>query len=238
MAGLKKYGLICSFFLLGRAAFAQVETVDYNAIASDSAKIKDLKEEFGKRKKMLQGFEVQTLIALSHFPELKEIEIVFQYNQSNSTFMTKPRFSGIFKKGVKRKFIITISRSKEPKISAILLKNLSFEAQIGILGHELSQVLDFCKMKSGKLLGHALRYSFSKKYADQLEFQTDRICIQHGLGQALWAYSNFIRQTYQVENWRGAANYVRYGESQVERYMNPDTIQEEIKRHLSRDKDE
>ena len=66
----------------------------------------------------------------------------------------------------------------------------------------------------------------SKKYLDKMEFNTDRICIQHGLGKYLLAYSKHVREVMHVHNWRGS-DYVNKGNGngKYERYMNPDTIE-------------
>ena len=59
-----------------------------------------------------------------------------------------------------------------------------------------------------------------------MEFNTDRICIHHGLGNYLLAYSKHVRETMHVHNWRGG-DYVNKGNGngKYERYMNPDTIE-------------
>jgi len=59
---------------------------------------------------------------------------------------------------------------------------------------------------------------------DRMEYNTDRICIEHGLGKYLEAYSLHVRQTMHVHNWRGV-DYIFDNDQQHERYMNPETIE-------------
>jgi hypothetical protein len=63
----------------------------------------------------------------------------------------------------------------------------------------------------------------SKSYLDSLEYHTDKICIEHGLGNELKAWSSYIRRTMHTTYWRGA-DFVNKGDTHYERYMNPSTI--------------
>ncbi|HTE12128.1 MAG TPA: hypothetical protein VK645_14185, partial [Chitinophagaceae bacterium] len=67
----------------------------------------------------------------------------------------------------------------------------------------------------------------SPRYLDRFEYNTDMICIQHGLGKDLEAWSSYIRKTMHTVFWRGA-DYVYKGDSKYERYMNPSTIEKNI----------
>jgi hypothetical protein len=53
------------------------------------------------------------------------------------------------------------------------------------------------------------------------------ICIQHGLGKDLEAWSSYIRKTMHTVFWRGA-DYVYRGDTKYERYMNPATIEKHL----------
>jgi hypothetical protein len=174
-------------------------------------------------KQLPPGFEVQALEALSHFPELRATPIRFKVKASRMTAKTRPTvISSFLPKGC-RKYLITISDQSIPDLNPILLKAQPYEAQVGLLGHELSHISDFSRKSSFKsfrdLVGH-----LSARWLDKMEFHTDWIAIQHGLGKNLQAWSRFIRNTMQVEYWRGSG-YVKNKNNRIERYMNPDTIQ-------------
>ena len=66
---------------------------------------------------------------------------------------------------------------------------------------------------------------------DSLEFHTDKICIDHGLGSGLETWSSYIRNTMHTTYWRGA-DFVNKGDTHYERYMNPYTIE----RYMQQDK--
>ena len=185
----------------------------------------DSLKEFGYKKEIPQQFEKPILTALSHFPELKNVHIVFRIKKAYSGLTTKPNFAGVFKRKDHRTYIITISNETIDTLRSLLLQNLTFEQQVGVIGHELSHVVDFNSKNFPQTIGVGIGH-ISNQYLDKMEFNTDRICIQHGLGKYLLAYSKHVREVMHVHNWRGS-DYVNKGNGngKYERYMNPDTIE-------------
>ena len=111
-------------------------------------------------------------------------------------------------------------------LDSILFKNLSTDAQIGVLGHELSHVADLKRFGFFGFLRHAFLYTFSKKYGDQFEFNTDRICIEHGLGFKLLAWSREVRRKLHKKQFFQEKST----DDMPERYMNPETILKEMEK--------
>jgi hypothetical protein len=186
-----------------------------------------LKQIVGNHKKMPPEYEKQILIALSYFPELVNTRIEFRFKHINTSFSSRPALTSVLKRSSNRKYIITISDSSEAILTPLQLKNLDYNAQIGVLGHELSHAADFNGKTSFGLLRVAMG-NLSQKYLDRLEFKTDSLCIAHGLGYQLLAWSSFIRTTMHYENWTGSVN-IHKGPMVREKYMNPSTIEERIK---------
>ncbi len=108
-----------------------------------------------------------------------------------------------------------------------MFKNLNFNAQIGVLGHELSHISDYTYKGFGKMSNLLLIEIFSKKQVDLFESRTDLICIHHGLGYQLLDWSTSVRINLNIENWRGANN-IEF-KAKKERYLNPETISEIMK---------
>lgn len=185
----------------------------------------DTLHKFGNKKEIPQQYEKPILTALSYFPELKKVHIVFKIKKAYSGLTTKPNFAGVFKRKDHRTYIITISNETIDTLKPLLLQNLTFEQQVGVIGHELSHVVDFNSKNFPQTIGVGIGH-ISKRYLDKMEFNTDRICIQHGLGKYLLAYSTHVRETMHVHNWRGS-DYVNKGNGngKYERYMNPATIE-------------
>jgi hypothetical protein len=109
------------------------------------------------------------------------------------------------------------------ELSPILFAHLPGDAKRGVIGHELSHVRDFYNMSALKLLRTGMGH-LSPRFLDHWEYQTDSICIAHGMGNDLRAWSIYVRQALQISNWRGA-NYIHKPVGGKERYMNPATIE-------------
>ena len=210
------------FFLL-IVIFPFISEAAYKVTTIDSLK------EFGIKKEIPPQYEKAVLTALSYFPELKDVHIVFKIKKAYTPLTTKPNFASVFKRKDHRTYIITISDQTIDTLKPLLFQNLSFEQQVGVIGHELSHVTDFNSKNFPQTIGVGINH-ISKRYLDKMEFNTDRICIQHGLGKYLLAYSKHVRETMHVHNWRGV-DYVNKGNGngKYERYMNPDTIEKTMK---------
>jgi hypothetical protein len=188
-----------------------------------------LLQEFGKNKILIPQFALQTLVALSYYPELKNTSIHFIYKPAVSTLTTKPNFPSLLLTGGKRTFKIIISDSSIKQIEPVILPKMDFNAQVGIIGHELGHVADFKQRSLLSLIGSGVGHLFSTGYIDKFEFRTDSICIAHGLGYQLLAWSSFIRSTMHTANWEGANN-IDNMPMMRERYMNPSTIEKYMAR--------
>lgn len=186
----------------------------------------ELSDQFGKNKVIPDTYKKTILIALSYYPELKTTTIRFRIKNRHTPLMTVPSFLSHFKSKKSRAYVITISNRSEQRLTPILFKNVNFNAQIGVAGHEMAHVSDFSSYSSLQLLQHAIK-SLSQRYLDRFEFKTDSICIAHGLGYQLLAWSTNIRIKMNARNWRGPDHC---NEPQTtERYMNPATILKKIK---------
>jgi hypothetical protein len=158
--------------------------------------------------------------ALLFYPELKGIKIKFKVKKAIVPLSARPRVWATFQKPKNRKYIIVISSASIKKLEPILLKNLSFNAQVGVLGHEISHIADFNQRK-GLYFVKLLFMQLSKKAMDIFENNTDRRTIDHGMGYQLLAWSTEVRHNLKIKDWGGAN---KSGIQERERYMSPETI--------------
>jgi len=182
--------------------------------------------QYATYKQLPRGYETETLEALSHFPELKNTRIQFRIKKSFSTLKTRPTFLSMLMPKGHRSYVITISNKTTAKLMPLMFMNLAPEARTGVIGHELSHVTDFSKKNAWQCFRIAVGH-LSPHYLDRFEYNTDLICIQHGLGKDLEAWSSYIRKTMHTVFWRGA-DYIYKGDSKYERYMNPATIEKQL----------
>ncbi len=220
---------ICVLFLNQKELKAQDFVKNYDEASIDPETIKILRQDFGKQKKTIDAYEKQILIALSYFQELKAIHIKFRLKKRRTPLATRPTFFSMFRSAKKRTYIITISGKSTTYLDTITLKNLRFNAQIGVLGHELSHISDYITKGFGKMLALGKNELFYPKLVDQVEYETDLSCINHGLGYQLLDWSINVRDNLNRTNWLGARNLDK--NKNIERYMNPETIKAILKKH-------
>ena len=218
---------IMAVFLSSQSLWSQNLSVNSDSASRGQHMANDVYEAlmktFGKNKILPQGYEEQVILALSHFPELKDSHIQFRLHPSHATLRTRIDAFSLLKKRDHRYYVITISSRSIEKLKPIMFSQMNFSAQVGILGHEISHVFDFSKKNFLQCVVTGARH-LRPEFVDSLEFHTDLICIRHGLGKELEAWSRFVRTNIKVKNWRGS-DYVNQPGQQQERYMNPDTIE-------------
>lgn len=187
-------------------------------------------EQYASNKKFPREIEPQVLTALSYYPELKDIKIEFRIKKRNTPLTSRPRIFSVFRKKKNRKYIITISSESSDRLVPILFSNLPYNAQIGVLGHELAHIADYNTKNTFQLLGLSFGM-LSAKYVDKFEWNTDKRTIEHGLGYQLYAWSSYVRKALDIKEWHGASQDVDEGNkpSINERYMGPSTILGQIK---------
>lgn len=219
------YGLI-AFLLLPAIVDGQngkAMEIWYPEAITD-AYFQELKATFGKHKQLPKGYEKQALVALSYYPELKNTRIVFKVRKKGGApFVSRPTtWSLLFRKRAKRKYRILISQKTKAILAPILMKNLPFNAQIGVLGHELAHTSFYLEKKFGAMVKIAIG-TFSARYLDEFEHQTDQIAIEHGLGFQLLSWS---KQTHtllgEIIKLEQKGPFDKLFEN--ERYMKPATI--------------
>lgn len=176
-----------------------------------------------KNKKLVKEYEMQIKGALLYYPELHDAKITFRVKKIKSPLMARPTIWAIFRKPSKRHYYITVSSKTNEKLEPILLKNLSYNAQVGVLGHELSHIADFHSQKSGYFY-KLLFWQLNSKKIDKMENETDQRCIDHGLGFQLLDWSQEVRDKLKMNQWNGTNEANKNEKVERERYYSPATI--------------
>jgi len=147
-----------------------------------------LKANFGKNKKLINEFELQSLIALSYYPELKNIPITFCFYNIKTTAEVRPEYFSALKNS-NRKYVVYISKNIHTE--GVLLKDVPFNAQIGVIGHELAHILDYESRSVTSLFGLAFNYLIIKNHA-KYERSIDELTIKKGLGWQELEFADFM----------------------------------------------
>ena len=131
--------------------------------------VDSLKNIYGNNKELLNEFELQTLVALSYYPELLNAHIRFKYSTINSTAQTTVTLISIFKK-INKQYIIYIN--DDILKTGFLLKTVPFNAQVAVIAHELAHVADFKRRSFFDMVWWGLSYLIVKQRT-KIEIRTD-----------------------------------------------------------------
>lgn len=182
-------------------------------------------EKYSLKKKFPKEIEAQVLTALSFYPQLLDTRIKFRFKKRKTPLTSRPRIMHVFLPKKWRTYIITISSETTESFAPILFSRLPYNAQIGVLGHEIAHVLEYRTQTSFQLIALGFKLG-NPHFTDKFEFRTDERTISHGLGYQLFGWSSFVRKELKVAEWKGASEVLESGNipEAKERYMNPKTI--------------
>jgi hypothetical protein len=170
-------------FFTGTQVFSQgIQKSLLSAVNKDS-----LKNIYGTNKEFIPDYELQSLVALSFYPELIDTRITFKLADKESVAKTTVTFFSVFNSADKH-FIIYINDNKNR--TGFLLQEASFSAQVGAIGHELAHVADFNLKKFPAMVWWAVKYAF-KRSRITIERKIDISTIDHGLGMELYYFVDF-----------------------------------------------
>ncbi|MFR9503029.1 MAG: hypothetical protein SNH73_01075 [Rikenellaceae bacterium] len=178
-------------------------------------KIEELRQEFGNNKIFVEEYIEATLIALSFYPELLDSPIEFKYSKEATTMAARPQPGSML---FKRRYVVVINN--DPAFEGVKLSDVPFNAQIGIIGHELAHIADYEQHNLFGVVGILFRYG-SKARKPLFEKEIDLATIERGLGWQLFDWAQF-----SLDEQNGATE--EYRKFKEENYLSPDQIKQYI----------
>lgn len=176
-------------------------------------------QHFSRNKEIPKRYEYEILIALSHYPELRDTQINFSLAVHASVpYGTKPTFASCFTLKSKRVYTITILESADYPESQALMKSLTRPMRIGVLGHELAHVKQFQNCNPFSLL-KTLAYFMVSSKRRKMERSADKTAIAHGLGEELLEHALYIRSIPGYLQKRPRLNEEYLLPSEIEYYL-------------------
>jgi len=220
--------LLCSTLLtMPVAAAAQPMAADARApvreyVESEQRRrFDDLLTEFGRLKELPPGFDLQALLALSHFPELKNVHIRFIVDDVDIPLSSRPHWPSMLRSARGRTYLVVIDNQRDGPRGALLLENQPFNAQVGILGHELAHTAYYLQRDFFGIVSDAL-CQLSRCRID-FERDTDRRLIEYGLGWQRFDHALFLRREFSASDAEAMS-----AEGGGGAYMSPSELQQEM----------
>lgn len=141
--------------------------------------------------KVPEEFKQQAYLAISHYPELKDMCIKLKYARQKTSMSARPDLNFLFKRRSKRRYTVRIDESLNKKREGILLDDVPFNAQVGVIGHELAHLLDYSSKSKFGIIIMGFKYLFPS-YRRKMEQYTDRLTLDHGLGYQLFDWADYV----------------------------------------------
>jgi hypothetical protein len=188
--------LFLFFLLLSGRAYTQIKSAPISIDKKQMTWALDsLRKNFGINKKIPAKYELSLLAALSYYPELKNVRIKVTERKAGHTMETRPSVWSVFRKKSKRKHIISINTSLKDSIP--LFDDFTFNAQVGIMGHELAHICEYIHTGTFALCKMGCKYR-KLDYREKMEKNTDLVTIQHGLGWQSYDFANAVLNVLPV----------------------------------------
>ena len=177
-----------------------------------------LRAAYGRNKTIPAAYELPALLALAHYPQLADAQIDFVVADVRTPIASRPAIGSLFGRRRNRVYRIVISESSHWAGSPVLVRNMSLDAQVGALGHELGHTVFYMRKSFCGLLGVGFRF-LSRKYRIRFERDTDVRAIDHGLGWQLLAWSSEIRGGRHADNPMSWLDRYYLSPEKIEEYM-------------------
>jgi hypothetical protein len=213
--------ILIPFFTVINLVFNEnpmIETIEREepaATLEDSVNL----EYFAQNKKIPDEIREVTLIALSHYPELEDVEIEFELldNIRGSVMQAQPKFGSLlFNSKNNRKYRVKISRHLEMDDEWLPIEEVPDNVLLGWIGHELGHVMDYLDRSRMGMIVFGARYVTSNSFVTKAEIAADSYAVAVGLGNNLVDTKNYILSNERLpEDYR---NKIR------ELYMSPGEI--------------
>lgn len=198
---------------------------------SYQAHIKQELSAFSKNKQIPSAMEQQILMALSHYPELKNthIRFVFTHRLKRSVMAARPAFWSLFRKRDKRVYNILINPVFKLNDHSDPIHNIPDSVLIGWIGHELGHIMDYEQRNTWSMAAFGISYGLSKKFIREAERTADMFAVNRGLGLYVAATKNFILENADLPQ--------NYKDKIAELYLSPDDIMEVVAELEDEDQD-
>lgn len=171
-----------------------------------------LKKIIGHNKGLPEGFEIAAAIAYSAFPQLRDVTIDMVLTQEGAPMESTLFISSLFGPRKNRHYLILLNDARNSYFDPILLRSLPFDAQVGILAHELGHIVYYHELNIFEFGKWGIKYLKDDEFRATHERSTDLMPVYHGLGSQIYQYAYFVRKDPSCQSFYEA------GKSFMDRY--------------------
>lgn len=164
-----------------------------DSLSKEQYDLDSLLQLVGDSKGLPEGFEMAALIAYSAYPELKDVRIDMVLTESGAPMESNFDFKTLFGAGENRVYKILLNNATDSNFEPILLRSLPFDAQVGILAHELGHVAYYRKLNTLQIAKWGIKYLLDDDFRAIHERSTDLMPVYHGLGSQIYQYAWYVR---------------------------------------------
>jgi len=173
----------------------EVQTYSFDdTLANRTYDLDSLKAIIGENKGLPKGFEVAAAIAYTAYPELKDVNIDMILTDGGAPMESSLDFWSLFGPKKNRSYRILLNDARDSYFDPILLRSLPFDAQVGILAHELGHVVYYHDLNVLEFGKWGLEYLRDPEFRAAHERTTDLMPLYHGLGSQIYQYAWFVRK--------------------------------------------
>ncbi len=156
--------------------------------------------------------ESQFNYVLKFYPAMLLKNIRVEFKNTIAIAHTRPLFSSIFKAPRDRVYIVTFSKATRSTLDSVIIGNLAFNAQLGLIASQVSQVEDMSTGGFFDFIGWYLK-RLSRRGRNKMDAAAELKTLEVGLGYQLLALNRENEEKLQIDKWqntRGYASYVKY----------------------------
>ena len=132
-----------------------------------------------------------------HYPQLKDTRIRFIVDDVDIPLSSRPHWASMLRSAKNRTYLVVIDSHREGDRKELLLAYQPFNAQTGIIGHELAHTVYYLDRSFFGIARDALCQLSSCRI--RFERDTDRRNVEHGLGWQRYDHSLFLRTSFGAD---------------------------------------
>lgn len=164
-----------------------------DTLANRTYNLDSLRTIIGDNKGLPEGFEVAAAIACSAFPQLKDVNIDMILTPGGAPMEATVYIGSLFGSRKNRRYKILLNDAKDSYFDPILLRSLPFDAQVGVIAHELGHVVYYHELNLLEFGKWGLKYLKDDRFRALHERSTDLMPVYYGLGSQIYQYAWYVR---------------------------------------------